>query len=79
MLVYRTVETSEALDEKIYEVHTSIKHREDGELVVSEQGGETFVYKGIESNAEFIALNREYIMNMVRVRCYCSKIVAYNL
>jgi hypothetical protein len=38
MLVYRTVETSEALDEKIYEVHTSIKHREDGELVVSEQG-----------------------------------------
>jgi hypothetical protein len=70
MLVYKTVETSAALNEKIYALYTSMKRQEDGKLVVSEQGGETFVY---ESSAEFIALNREYIMKMVRVGCYCFK------
>jgi hypothetical protein len=71
MLVYRTVATSAALNEKTYELYTSMKRREDGKLVVSEQGGETFVYEQDEPSAEFIALNREYIMNMVRVGCYC--------
>jgi hypothetical protein len=73
MLVYKTVETSAALDEKIYELHTSMKRRKDGKLVVSEQGGEIFVYKQDEPSAEFIGLNREYIVNMVRAGCYCSK------
>jgi hypothetical protein len=79
MLVYKTVETSAALNEKIYALYTSMKRREDGKLVVSEQGGETFLYEQDEPSAEFIALNREYILNMVRVGCYCSKMVTHNL
>jgi hypothetical protein len=57
MPVYHTVNTTPRLDELIHDVATSIAGENDGEVKVSANGGEVFVYK---LNNESIALGKEY-------------------
>jgi hypothetical protein len=74
MYLNQTVETTASFDNQIHEVAAkireqddkaqgSMKVRNDGELNVSAQQGEIFIFK---PSPEFTALNREYFSNVVR-------------
>lgn len=74
MYLNQTVETTKTFDalvqdlaakirEKDEKAQNSMKVRDDGELKVSAQQGETFVFK---PSPEFTALNREYFTQVVR-------------
>jgi uncharacterized protein YigA (DUF484 family) len=74
MHLNRTVKTTASLDARIHEVAATIREqddkaqgsmkvRNDGELKVSAQQGEIFVFK---PSPEFTALNREYFTQVVR-------------
>jgi hypothetical protein len=74
MYLNQTVETTASFDNRIHEVAAkireqddkaqgSMKARNDGDLNVSAQQGEVFIFK---PSPEFTALNREYFSTVVR-------------
>ena len=74
MHINQTIATTTSFDARIHEVAAkireqddkaqgSMKVRSDGELKVSAQQGEIFVFK---PSPEFTALNREYFTRVVR-------------
>ncbi|OAL57282.1 hypothetical protein IQ07DRAFT_31895 [Pyrenochaeta sp. DS3sAY3a] len=62
MTVYRTVDISD-LDNLIHAVAASIESREEGNVDVSSNGGEIFIYT---HNDESIALGKEYLRTRIK-------------